>query len=363
MLLSNPATRDARVLREARSLVKAGHEVTILGWDRRAEAPREESVDGVRIRRLRNTALMRMAAHDLFRNPLWWRLAAREGLKEDFDLVHCHDLDTLSAGVRLKERRGVPLLYDAHEIFAYMIEGDLPAMIVSYAERLEAGLLPSVDALITVNDRLEAYYAERTRGPIRVVMNCPEKVLETYEPPAESVFTLLYIGTLHRARFVLELVDVVGAMDGVRLVIGGEKALTPEVAKRCTAHDNVTFLGAVPLEEVLPWTRRCHAVFCLFDPRDRNNQVGSPNKIFEAMAMGRPVLATKGIWSGEFVERIGCGVTLDYAEDALQETVVALSEDPARCEAMGRKGLDAARAEYNWEAQAERLLRLVDELT
>jgi hypothetical protein len=214
MLLSNAATRDARVQREARSMVSSGHEVVILGWDRRGDDPREETVDGVRIRRLRNTALMRMAAHDLFRNPLWWRLAYREGLKEDFDLVHCHDLDTLNAGVRLKEKRGVPLLYDAHEIFSYMIEGDLPAVVVRYAERLEAGLLPSVDAVVTVNDRLQAYYREKFRGTVEVVMNCPEEVLDAYEPPTEPEFTVLYIGTLHRARFVLELVEVVGAMGG-----------------------------------------------------------------------------------------------------------------------------------------------------
>jgi glycosyltransferase involved in cell wall biosynthesis len=356
MIVSNDVLRDARVQREGKSLVRAGNQVDVIGWDRKGTASREEEIDGIQVKRIRNSALMRAAPNDLFRNPLWWRLAYKEGLRHEFDLVHCHDLDTLQSGVRLKKKRGTPLVFDAHEIFTYMIEEDVSRIVVNYAKRMEKSLLRDVDQMVTVNDALRKYYQERFDGDITVVMNCPERVLEEYEAPTAEKFTILYVGTLHKSRFVRELVDVVASIENVHLKIGGEKELYGEIEKRCAQVDNAEFLGTVPLEKVMPLTRESNVIFCMFDPSNRINQVGTPNKIFEAMAMGRPVVVTKGILSGEIVEAEGCGMAVEYGERPLREALTTLRDDQTLCEKIGRKGLEAAKREYNWPAQEKKLL-------
>ncbi len=359
MIVSNDILRDARVQREGKSLVRAGHRVEAIGWDRKGVASKEEVIEGIKIIRMRNSRLMRVAPSDLFRNPLWWRMAYREGLRHDFDLVHCHDLDTLQSGVKLKRKKGVPLIFDAHEIFAYMIEEDVSRIVRNYSERMELSLLRDVDHIITVNEALREYYKERFDGDVSVVMNCPEEVLAEYEPPASSVFSILYIGTLHKSRFVRELVDVVGSIDGVQLKIGGEKELYQEIEKKSAEYENVQFLGTVPLEAVMPLTKESHVIFCMFDPESRINQVGTPNKIFEAMAMGRPTIVTKGILSGSIIEDEKCGLAVEYDKDSLSEAIVKLRDDRELCAELGKNGLKAAKAKYNWKAQEGTLLNLM----
>jgi glycosyltransferase involved in cell wall biosynthesis len=356
MIVSNDVTRDARVQREGRSLVRAGHQVEVIGWDRKGTESKGQTMDGVKITRMRNTRLMRVAPSDLFRNPMWWRMAHREGLKHEFDVVHCHDLDTLQSGVKLKRKKKTPLIFDAHEIFTYMIEEDVSKIVRNYAERMERSLLGDVDHIITVNGSLQDYYRDRFDGEVDVVMNCPEEILAEYEPPTCEMFTILYIGTLHKSRFVSELVDVVGSMDDVQLKVGGEGELHDEIQKKSEGYANVSFLGTVPYKAVMPLTKESHAVFCMFDPENRINQVGTPNKIFEAMAMGKPSIVTKGILSGDIVEKESCGLAVDYDEDSLRDAIQKLRDDPKLFEELGRSGLKAAQSKYNWKVQENELL-------
>ena len=149
MLLSNPFMVDPRVHNEAKALVDEGNEVAVVVWDRKGEYGQEDVVDGIRIVRIHNTGLMKVMPNDLFRNPIWWRTAYKKGLELhkggfDFDTVHCHDLDTLQPGVCLKRKIGCKLVYDAHEIFGYMIEGNVPRVVSKQAFRMEKRWTPSL---------------------------------------------------------------------------------------------------------------------------------------------------------------------------------------------------------------------------
>ena len=103
MFVSNDVTHDPRVLKEARALIAAGHEVTAIGWDRTGSAHAREERGGLRIFRVKTSGPMRLLWKDLIRNPIWWRRAARLARSLEFDAIHCHDLDTLPIGVRLKD--------------------------------------------------------------------------------------------------------------------------------------------------------------------------------------------------------------------------------------------------------------------
>ena len=358
MIVSNDVVHDTRVLKEARALRDAGHRVSFIGWDRSGRGPSETSWEDIPIRLVRTRGLLRLAAHDAARNPLWWRRATALGLRQPFDAVHCHDLDTLPSGVRLKRRTGCFLVYDCHEIFGYMIEEDVPRFVANTAFRLERRLAPQADRVIAVNEAVKGYIDGVTGRDATLVQNCQEIVADAYRPPSASVFTVLYVGTLHKSRFLLPAIDVVGAMSGVRLVIGGSKALAREVAARCAQHANTTYLGPVPNERVLALTLDAHAVLSMFDPALRINQVGMPNKIFEAMAAGRPSIVTKGLPMSDLVLRESCGLAVPYTEAGLRDAIERLRGDAVLAERLGRNGLEAARRTYNWQAESQKLVAL-----
>ncbi|HYM40181.1 MAG TPA: glycosyltransferase family 4 protein [Thermoplasmata archaeon] len=362
MLVSNDVVHDTRVLKEARALRDAGHEIAFIGWDRSGRGPAESSWDGIRIRLVRTRGLLRLAAHDALRNPLWWRMAARLALREPFDAVHCHDLDTLPSGVRLKRKTGRPLVYDCHEVFGYMIEEDMPGFVVAAAFRLERRLAPQADRVIAVNEAVKRYIDGVTGRDSVLVQNCQELLVTGYRPPTAAAFTVLYVGTLHKSRFILPAIDVVGSMPDVRLVIGGTKALAAEVAARCAQHPNTTYLGPVPNERVLPLTLDAHAVLSMFDPALRINQVGFPNKIFEAMAAGRPAIVTEGLPMSDLVLRESCGLAVPYTTTGFRSAIERLRGDPSLADRLGRNGLEAARRTYNWQAESQKLVALYEGL-
>lgn len=362
MFVSNDVIHDARVVKEARALRGAGHEVRFIAWDRSGRRAERETWDGFEIQYVRTRGFLRFLGSDILRNPLWWRLAVRRAKRVPFDVIHCHDLDTLPIGVRLKRAMGRSLVYDAHEVFAYMIEEDVPRLVSNYALRMEAHLAPRADKIIAANEAIGTYLESVVGRPPTIVRNVQDLVTDGYVPPPDSPFTILYVGTLHKSRFIVPAIEVVGEMPDVRLIVAGGKQLRPAVEALCARHPNTQYAGEVPSDRVLPMTRDSHAVLSMFDPAYRINQVGMPNKIFEAMAAGRPVIVTEGLAMAEIVKREECGLAVPYSREGFRRAVEALRGNPVLAKRLGGNGLEAARREYNWGLEKRRLLAVYDDL-
>ena len=369
MILSKDFLTDPRVNNEATSLVASGHKVTVIMWDRHNIFESESIVNEIKVLRIQTKGFMRWLPSDIIRNPFWWWKAYKKGLyiyKKNFrfDVVHCHDLDTLQAGVLLKKKLGCKLVYDAHEIFGYMIENNVPNFVVKYSFKMEKKLVKNIDYLITVNEPLEKYFKEITNKPITIVMNCKELIIKEYQPPENNIFIICYIGVLNKMRMFPELVDIVGKIKDIKFIIAGKKEdLYDEVEERCKKYDNVEFLGTIPSDEVVKKTLECNAIICMFDPEIRINQIGLPNKIFDAMATGRPVIVTKNMYySDEFVEKEKCGLSASYNGEDICNAIIKLRDNLELCEELGRNGLKAAKIKYNWDKQKVKLLGVYEEM-
>jgi glycosyltransferase involved in cell wall biosynthesis len=367
MILSKEFSTDPRVNKEAASLIENGYEVTVICWDRKNAFSSEEVINNIQVVRLNNSLFMNILPHDLLRNPLWWWHAFKKGVALynkgfEFDAVHCHDLDTLATGVLLKKKLGVKLVYDAHEIFGYMIARDMPSFIVKISFLIEKVMVCKVDHVITVNEPLKEYFRKRTNKPITIVMNCKSLIYDDWQPCNNKTFTVIYIGVLNSARMFPELVDIIGQIDNVKFVIAGKKEnIYEEVKNKSSYYENVDFLGTIHFNQVIPKTLESNAIICMFNPNDKNNQVGLPNKVFEAMVTGRPIIVTQGLYLSEFVQKNNCGVTVENNAKSITATILNLRDNPALCEELGRNGLMAAKKKYNWENQAAKLITVYKE--
>ena len=369
MLLSNPFTHDPRVYNEAKSLVKAGHDVTVLGWDRKGKNIPSEKRDGVKIIRSYNTAFMKMLPHDFFRFRYWWNQGYKDALKlhkkHSFDVVHCHDFDTLPIGVKLKKKTGIKLVYDAHEIWGYMVAVDLPNIIVNYFLEQEKKLLKKIDGLIIAEDKYADYYKGLTNKNITSILNCKHLISKDYQPQKNKIFTLLYLGSLDENRFLIELAEVVKDIPDVKCIIGGMKgrsAYHETLVKACLKAKNVTFIGKIPMEEVVPMTKQSDVVVCMIRPFNINTKWATANKQFEAMVCGRPIISTKGTRSGEITDENSCGLVVDYNKKELKNAIIKLRDSPKLCEELGRNALKAAVNKYNWKIEENKLLNFYKKL-
>jgi glycosyltransferase involved in cell wall biosynthesis len=370
MILSKEVTTDDRVCREAKALIDDGNEVTVIVWDRHRDYEPESIVYGIAVERMHNKMVMRILPNDLLRNPLWWRRAYKKGLELyktgfRFDIVHCHDLDTLQAGAWLKKKLGVKLIYDAHEIFGYMIAGDMTKFVVNIAFKMEKKMMKHVDHIITVNEQLKEYFRSISKKPITVVMNCKDMISEKYKPPRNHVFTVSHIGNLHRRRLFPEIIDVLGGVDNIRFVIAAKKGnmkLYQEVEKAASKYDNVDFLGEIPFDQVVPRTFEADVVLYTIDPAYEVARIATPNKLFEAMVCGRPIVCTRATLAGKITEELQSGLVVEYEVSAIKGALLKLRDDPALCEKLGRNALNAAETTYNWSNMAKKLLKVYKDL-
>ncbi|MFO8108941.1 MAG: glycosyltransferase family 4 protein [Thermoplasmata archaeon] len=366
MLLSNPFMVDPRVYKEAKTLIEAGHEVTVVVWDRKGEYGEGSIVEGIRVVRIHNTGLMRLAYHDLFRNPFWWRRAYSKGMEIykqgfKFDVVHCHDLDTLQSGVWLKRKLNCKLVYDAHEIFGYMIEENMPGSVCRFALRMEKKLVEHVDSMITVDEPFRDYFESIAGCPVTIVKNCKDMVYDGYQAPKNDAFTLIYIGIMNKGRFFPEIIDIVRELQDVRLVLAGKKeGLFFEMKEYVKGMDDITFLGTIPTDEIIPRTRDADATFVLVDPTSRQNQKTVYNKQFEAMVCGRPIIVTDGTFAAEMTRCNRCGLVVDFTKDSVKEAIERLRDDPELAETLGRNGFKVAKKRYNWDKEKQNLLDVYD---
>jgi glycosyltransferase involved in cell wall biosynthesis len=368
MLLSNGFTHDPRVANAAGALTRAGHPVTVLAWDRAGTLPPEETRDGVRIVRVRNTAYMRMWPYELFRLRPFWRLAARRAMdlhrQTPFGALHCHDLDTLPAGVAVKRRTGLPLVYDAHEFFPYMI-GELSRAKPWEGRfaRLERRLTPEAALVVVASPPQREYFAAMTRAPIATVMNTRALLDGGYEPPRNARMRVVYVGGLQADRLLVPLAELAVEDDSFEVEIGGwGPAADPIRALAAKSCGNLRFLGVVPMGEVVPRTRAADVVYCLLDPSKRLFRLAAPNKLFEALVAGRPILVTRGTWAADEVVAADCGLAIQYSKDALRVAIRALQADPAARERMGRNALRLAREKYNLSRDEAALLEAYREV-
>ena len=368
MILSNPFMVDPRVYKEAKSLVDAGHKVSVIVWDRKNDYEPESIVDGIKIIRIHNKGIMKILPNDLFRNRFWWKRAYRKGLdlyktNFKFDVVHCHDLDTLQSGVWLKKKLGMKLIYDAHEIFAYMIARDLPKFIVNYALSMEKKLVKYVDNVITAEVNYNYYFKSLDCDSITTLLNCKDLIIEEYQPPENDVFTIVYIGVLNRSRFFPENLEAIGNIKNVKFIIAGKKEnMYHEIENMSKNYSNIKFLGPIPYHQVIPYTIGANLVLCMIKSSDINNRIASANKQFEAMVCGRPIICTKGTRSGEITRNAECGLVVDYTKEALSKAIIKLRDSPELCEKLGRNALKAAINKYNWEIEEKKLLKLYEKI-
>ena len=141
MLLTNVYDPDPRVRQEALALIRMGCRVRLLAWDRDCKAPGSERMEGVDVDRVFLTSEHGRGTTQLFFYALLYLKMLWRGLRTRFDVVHCHDLDTLPLGFVLGKLKRKPIVYDAHESFPDMLEGSVHPLVQRGLVRLENFLI------------------------------------------------------------------------------------------------------------------------------------------------------------------------------------------------------------------------------
>jgi glycosyltransferase involved in cell wall biosynthesis len=355
MMLANEYRPDPRVRTEALALKESGREVEVISWDRSGRRPRAEDDAGIRVRRV-GSSKVQGPLRTFLCMPMAWLRMWRASSESQADVVHAHDLDALLPGILAAWSKDVPLIYDAHEWYSKMVARDLPFARL-WIDIAEGFLLRRVDAVVTVNAALQARFRACGRDAT-VVMNTPPLGTVREAPPSNDL-RLFYGGSLEPGRYVIEMMDALSAAEGWTMSLAGYGRLEDEVRRRAAADGRLRFLGWIDRDSIMAEMAAADVILCPLDADNENYRIATPNRLLEAMAAGRPVIATEGTLAGEMAREMDCGLAIEWSEAAFRTAVDQLRDASLR-RRLGGNGRRAAEAEYNWEAMRRRLIGTYD---
>lgn len=363
MLRSRPFPPEPRGFREAGTLLRAGYRVHVIAWDRRGEFPGEEVREGVTIRRVRIPSTYNSLAASLVTLPLFWLVSLGMVLRRRPSVVHCADLDTLPVGVMAKRIRGCRVVYDAYEHYAGMVRGSVPAQVADRIDRLERRLSRCADLVIIV----WATFRERYSDPVEVP-NLPERgEYDAVTPDAvretrrrlgiRGRLAVCYIGVFMEGRGLDQVMDAVDGLDDVVFILGGFGQEEVRLRERASTIPQVRYLGFVRPEDVPRYVKGCDVMVELLDPGNVNYRMAAPNKLFEAMSAGIPLITSKGTEAARLVEDLGCGYTVEYGDrEGLRRLLARLAADREGTRKAGLRGAEALRQRWSPERYERALL-------
>lgn len=320
----------------------------------------------------------------------WWRLlrtfplypmgwaAALETTAEPADIWHGMWAGSLPALARLRGRHGGRTIYDSRDV--YMQSRDFaragwPGKAI--LEWLERRWAAAADRLLTVN----APYAELLAGQLRlppppVVMNCPER----WSPPSprpnlirqslglsSDTAVVLYQGGLMTGRGIEQTMEAILEVPGAVLCLLGfgrlrerfaQESATPPFAGR------VMLLEPVAPDELLAWTASADVSVMAIQPTSMNHRYTTPQKLFESIAAGVPVVASDLPGMADIVRSSGIGLVCDpTSPPAIAAAIRQILSAPAADRDRLRDHVSGvAHEQYNWETQVDTLLGLYREL-
>jgi len=275
-----------------------------------------------------------------------------------FDYIHSIDLDTGVVGLMLAKLKNKPFIYQCLDPYYANLPSNWPGLLGKLAMRLENYVITKSDLfIITDYFRMPQHVGANPKAAVEfpnVPIDIP--MIPTFE---DSDFIVGYIGSLVEGRNLLTIINAVGELEneGIRLIIGGFGPLEETIKYQSMKYKNISFIGWVPYKEVLTLESSFHVMIHTTDSGNPGQKWVSPNKLFESMALGKPIIVSEGTLSAKRVDMSKCGLIVQYGSEMdLKNAILRLKNDKNLLKELGNRGKEEYSRCWNWRVIEKNLL-------
>jgi len=360
----NDLSTDQRVHKHCLLLVEKGYSVLLIGRETSSSVPLEaRSYSTYRMRLPFEKGPLFYASYNL---GLFCHLLFRKS-----DLFFSNDLDTLLPNFLVSKLRGNKLIYDSHEYFTEVPELTSRPKVQNVWKALEKRILPKLRYTLTVNRSIANLYKEKYGIEMKVLRNIPRLVAIDNQPkkeelglPTDKKLIILQGSGINMHRGAEESVEAMRYMEDAVLLILGSGDVIPNLKQMVKEHaleNRVIFKGRMPYEQMMAHTHLSDLGLSLDKDTNVNYRFSLPNKLFDYIHAGIPVLGSDLVEVKRIIQDYGVGeIAESFDPEKLAVQMQSMLSSPKLAE--WKLNAQKARVELNWEKETEVLSQLIDDI-
>lgn len=347
---------DTRIFhRLCKSLVGFGYDVDLI-----VQHDRNETIEGVNIIALP----VAKTKSDRFTKCIPALIGFCKSYSKKQTLFHFHDPELIPIGLWLR-MIGFDVIYDVHEdvpstiIDKVWIPRILRKTIAFWVKYLESLIDKKATAIITVTEKI----AERFKNSNKVlVQNFPSinELKIDNNGNTERKKTFVYVGDIQKVRGVTTLVEVAELLKGkATFILAGKLSDSyKRELEQLKGWENTKFVGFLDRQKLALFLSEAGVGLVTFLPLT-NHINAQPNKLFEYMSAGVPVVASHfPLWQ-KIINPANVGLTVNPEDTvAISNVILSILNDPKLAEEMGESGRKIVKSKYNWESEFDKVITL-----
>jgi glycosyltransferase involved in cell wall biosynthesis len=357
--VSNDLVVDQRVDKTARCFVEMGYSVLLLGRKRKtSEVLQERSYSCKRLRLGFDKGPLFYAALNI---RLFLSLLFRPS-----HIIFANDLDTLPAAYFASLLKRKPLIYDSHEYFTQVPELVDRPQVQKIWQSIESFLLPKVKYSLTVCQSI----AQEYKGLYGIDMKVMRNVPDTKAQPGNSILkeqppVILYQGAVNKGRGLATLIAAMKWITNAQVWIigaGDVREGLEKMTKQLNLDDRVKFLGRIPFEQLFTYTQQASIGVSIEENIGLNYYYALPNKLFDYIQAGIPVLGSKLPEIERIIKDYEIGTFIDrHDPEHLAHKINEMLQDEEQLKSW-KQNAEKAASDLTWQHEKQVLIELVKQL-
>ena len=353
--VTNCICYDQRVLKIADTVSKLDCDITIIG--RRKDNCCDTNI--VPFRTIRFNMIFRKGFlfYKFYNIRLFIHL-----LLNKYDLLVANDLDTLLPNFLVSKLKRLPLVYDSHEYFTGVPEIQNRHIVKWVWMTIEKQIFPHLENVMTVSDSIAAQYEKEYGLRPLTVRNCSRNTdhiipfsREELGVNKDHLLLILQGSGINIDRGGEELIDAICKTEGVSLMIVGSgdvSSYLQEKAKTLDATQRIKFIPKIRWEQLIRYTKSADAGLSLDKNTNINYRFSLPNKLFDYIASGIPVIAGNLDEVSKIIIENTCGIIIpEVTPDEISQAVIHLKSNPILLSEL-KKNSVVASEKINWETES-----------
>lgn len=365
LIRSNPVAPDPPVEKMADTLLQNGYDVIILAWDRSKDFKAEKTLIklksgnasiikfgikasyGSGMKTLKELAKFQMRIFKwLYKN------------RKTYDIIHAFDFDTGFIADICAKMFSKKFVY---HILDFYIESHnmTKSKIGNVIKQSEIKVINKSDLTIICTDKRKEQIVGSSPKKLIVIHNTPQN-----NAKIDPCFTLqgnkdkckiVYVGVLGETRFILEIAEFVSKDKRFEFHVGGFGYLEEKIKQYANKFENIFYYGKLPYDKTLSLEKQCDIMTAIYDPAVPNHKYAAPNKFYESLMLGKPLIMAKNTGFDEILETENIGVLMDYSAEGLAQALEYLYDHKDQWDGMKKRSKSLYENDYSWEIMQQRI--------